>query len=307
MQRNRLKRFIGLCLAITFLISNSAIGLTPLRPKTKDFAVPTNLTPSLAAAPTDRAVNYLDHCHVQQNQITTTAPCLYGDLNSKVIVVLFGDSHALAWAPALNALALKRHWKIYAQTMSSCNPADMPMWNIKTNEEMINCPIWREGAIKRIIKADPFLILMAGTRGFRTLNTDGNIASAEEMHKIWDAAIKRTITRFDKALLTSILISDIPITGDDPIGCLKAHLKSSIRCTFPVNKAIDDGWLETERQVSSDSGTPLIEPQLWVCPTDPCPVIIGNNLLYLDSGHMTATFSKTLANKLGVAIDKALK
>ena len=302
----RFKELVGLALVITFLISNSAIGAAPLRPKSKDFPVPANLTPSLSAAPTDRAVNYLDHCHVQQNQITTTAPCLYGDLNSKVVVALFGDSHALAWAPALNALAIKRHWKIYAQTMSSCNPADMPMWNIKTNDEMINCPIWREGAIKRIIKADPYFILLAGTRGFRTKKADGSIASPEEMHGIWDAAIKRTIKRFDDALLTSIIISDVPITGPDPIGCLTAHPKSSLACALPVDQAIDQGWLETERKVSKDSGTPLIEPQLWVCPSDPCPVIVDNKLLYLDSGHMTATFSKTLSSKLGAAIDKVL-
>lgn len=298
--------FISL-IALIFLITNSAYASDFVRPKTLNFAVPKDLIPSLASASTDRAINYADHCHVQQNQITTTAPCLYGDLNSKVVVALFGDSHALAWAPALNALALKRHWKIYAQTMSSCNPADMPMWNIKTNDEMVNCPIWREGAIKRIIKADPFLVLMAGTRGFRTKKEDGTIASPEEMHVIWESGIKRTIERFDKALLTSVLISDVPMTRNDPIGCLLANPKNSLACAWPVSLAIDDGWLETERKVSKDSGTPLIEPQSWVCPSDPCPVIIGKNLVYLDSGHMTATFSRTLAAKLGSAIDKALK
>jgi hypothetical protein len=294
------------CLVLILLGINTLQADALVRPNTPNFSVPLDLKPSLANAPLDRAINYADHCHVQQNQVTTTAPCIYGDTHSKTTVVLFGDSHALAWFPALNALAKVRHWKLYSQTMSSCNPADMKMWNIKTKEMMINCPIWREGAIKRIIKADPMFILMAGTRGFQTENTDGSIASAEQMHQIWDDAIKRTIKRFDDALLTSIIISDVPITGPDPISCLKDNPKSSIACAFPVSKAIDQGWLDTERNVSTESGVPLIEPQSWVCPTSPCPAIIGKTLVYLDSGHMTATFSATLSKRLGAAIDSAL-
>jgi len=45
---------------------------------------------------------------------------------------------------------------------------------------------------------------------------------------------------------------------------------------------------------------------MWVCPTDPCPVIIKDILVYFDPGHMTATFSASLSPKLDKAISKAL-
>ena len=103
-----------------------------------------------------------------------------------------------------------------------------------------------------------------------------------------------------------ILLSDVPVANGDPVVCLSAHPDSSNACANPVSKAIDVGWLETERKVSNDEGVALIEPQMWVCPTDPCPVIIKDILVYFDPGHMTATFSASLSPKLDKAISKAL-
>ena len=38
------------------------------------------------------------------------------------------------------------------------------------------------------------------------------------------------------------------------------------------------------------------------CPTDPCPPIIGTNLVYRDHHHLTATFAASLADVLGAAL-----
>ena len=102
------------------------------------------------------------------------------------------------------------------------------------------------------------------------------------------------------------MLSDVPVANGDPVVCLSAHPDSSIACANPVSKAIDIGWLETERKVAKDEGIALIEAQMWVCPTEPCPVIIKNTLVYFDPGHMTATFSASLSSKLNAAIKKAI-
>jgi len=278
----------------------------PTRLATQDFAVPGNLQPSLFDAKNDRSINYVDRCHTQLNLAPTSAPCLYGDLTSNKTIALFGDSHALAWFPAINALSKINHWKLFAQTMSSCNPADIKAWNTNTNSEMKNCPIWRVGAIAKIIAAKPLFVIVGGTRGFRTLDESGALTSVANNHIIWEAGMKRTIAKFKEVGIKVILISDVPVAAGDPVVCLSAHPDSSLTCANPVSKAIDPGWLETERKVARADGVSLIEPQLWVCPSDPCPVIINNTLVYFDSGHLTATFSASLAGKLDWAIKKAL-
>lgn len=53
--------------------------------------------------------------------------------------------------------------------------------------------------------------------------------------------------------------------------------------------------LNAEAQVSSQVGVVMVDPTPWVCPSSPCPVIIGQVLVYRDDQHMTATFAAALA------------
>ena len=64
--------------------------------------------------------------------------------------------------------------------------------------------------------------------------------------------------------------------------------------------------MAVESAVASHNSIPIIRPQYWVCPTDPCPVVIGKILTYMDPGHMTATFSQALAGKLKLALANAI-
>jgi hypothetical protein len=171
---------------------------------------------------------------------------------------------------------------------------------------MRNCPIWRDNAIQKIIASHPLFVLVGGTRGFQTLNSEGSVASPADKHVIWEAGMKRNIDKFKSVGIKVVVLSDVPVANGDPVICLSSHPDSSIACANPVSKAIDMGWLETERKVAKDEGVTLIEPQMWVCPSNPCPVIIKNTLVYFDPGHMTATFSATLSPKLNAAIYKAI-
>ena len=39
-------------------------------------------------------------------------PCIYGATTSHTSVVLFGDSHAAAWFPALDLISKQQHWRL---------------------------------------------------------------------------------------------------------------------------------------------------------------------------------------------------
>jgi peptidoglycan/LPS O-acetylase OafA/YrhL len=283
-----------------------ALSTSATRPKTIDTKVPEDLAPSLFQAKNDHPAIYSDHCNVQVNQLPTSAACIYGDTTSATTVALFGDSHAMAWFPALNEISIKNHWKLYSQTMSACGPPDLKQWNNSAAIIMENCPIWREAAIKRIIKAKPLFVLVTGTRAFAAVHDDGSIAKASENAGLWEPAMKRTLEKFKTAGIKVIMVSDVPYASGDPVICLSAHPNSSLACTSPVGTAIDASWLDLERKVATFEKVSLIEPQMWVCPSDPCPVIIGNILIYLDGGHMTATFAAKLSAKLDLAIASAL-
>ena len=286
-------------------IKQAPINKAPIRPTTVDFPVPANLEPSLLNALNDRPITYADHCHTQENLKASTKPCIYGDTTSATTVVLFGDSHALAWFPAFNQVAKEMHWKLLSLTMSACTPADIPAYNPGTASLMANCPIWRNASINRIIAAHPYLVLVAGTSGFATAINGVELRGAQRT-AVYTAGMNRTITKLQSSGAQVLMMSDTPSLAQDPLICLSAHPKSTLACATPAATAISNDWIAVESQIAKTNGVPLIQPQLWVCPTDPCPVVIGNLLTYFDTGHMTATFSQALAGRLKTAINAVI-
>ncbi|HEX2782497.1 MAG TPA: acyltransferase family protein, partial [Ilumatobacteraceae bacterium] len=77
--------------------------------------VPANLRPTLSAAAADKPSIYRDGCMLSDGQ-STPEPCVYGDPAWATDVVLFGDSHAAQWFPALQQIAEAHHWRLEVLT-----------------------------------------------------------------------------------------------------------------------------------------------------------------------------------------------
>ena len=285
----------------SLVIKSAPVRTVAPRPATLNFPVPADLEPDLLNAGSNRPIPYGDRCHTQMNLKASTAPCLYGDTTSATTVVLFGDSHALAWFPAINQVAKEMHWKLLSLTMSACSPADIPAYNPGTGQLMRNCPLWRVASIDRIIAAKPYLVLIASSSGFQTL-IKGLVAQEAAREHLFAMGMKRSILRLRTSGAKLLMMSDTPALAQDPLLCLSRHPLSTLACATPVSAAISDNWIALETQIAKVNSVPLIKPQLWVCPTSPCPVVIGNILTYFDTGHMTATFSQALAGRLKNAI-----
>jgi peptidoglycan/LPS O-acetylase OafA/YrhL/outer membrane biosynthesis protein TonB len=272
-----------------------------------DFRVPSNIAPSLATAKTDRALSYNDGCHTKEDMKPSTKPCLYGNLKETKTIVLFGDSHALSWDPAIVQAAKSHGWKMLSLTMSACTPADIPAWNPTMNAVMKNCSIWRKTAIAKIIAAKPYIVVIAGTRGFATIDASGKLLSGAKRTAAYDAGMKRTIDKIKTTAKHVILMEDTPASMFDPPVCLATHRSSTLACSTPVEKAISSSWQSEEHTLAADESIGIIDPSFWVCPTAPCPVVIGNLLVYMDPGHLTATFSAALSRRMGSAITAAIR
>lgn len=275
------------------------------QPKTVDRLVPKKLNPALVNAKRDRPKPYLDRCHTQQNLTVSTASCLYGDATSKTTVVLFGDSHALSWFPAIEKLAIAKKWRLYSLTMSSCWPAAVPAWNSKTMKVMKNCSIWRASTLGRIAKLHPSLLFVAGTRGFATVDGNGTVLTGDARTNAWLVGMKDTLDKLKVASQRVVLISDTPVSAFDPPICLLAHPTSVLNCSTSIAKAISLTWLAEEREVASEENVFWVDPTLWVCPTDPCSPISGNTLIYADAGHLTASFAVKLEKPLWKEVSAA--
>jgi hypothetical protein len=275
----------------------------PARPMTLDGPVPSDLRPTLAGAAQDYPKPYLDGCHIGQYGTASSVGCLYGNLKSTTTIALFGDSHALSWFPAVERVAKSAGWRLLSLTMSTCSPADMPIWNASLTQVNTACAKWRASAIKRLIKERPAIILVAGTRGFAAAAAPGIALVGDARALRWGAGMQRTLARLVPAAGKVIVIADTPLSLVDPPVCLAKHPTSVLACATPVEKAINDAWLNGEHNAADRAGAGFIDPALWVCPSSPCPVVIGKVLVYRNSGHLTAVFAATLAARLRNAIN----
>ena len=285
-------------------VSSSA----PYLPATLDRPVPANLQPSLAAAPEDYPESYLDRCNVQEGGHASRGTCMYGNLASKTTIALFGDSHADFWFPAVEGFAARQGWRLLSLTMSSCTPADLVVYSTIFKRIYTECTAWRDQAIARLIATRPAVILVTGTHGIEPpVDASGRQLTGQALVEAWEAGMARTLDQLIPAAGLVILMADTPASTVDPPVCLSAHPDSILACSTPVDEAIDEVWLAAEHQVDEQTGVGFIDPTYWVCPSSPCPPILGNLLVYQNGGHLTATFAATLADRLGAAILEQLQ
>jgi len=170
---------------------------------------------------------------------------------------------------------------------------------------MKNCALWRTDSLRSIAAAKPLIIVVAGTRGFETIDSHGKLLLGDARNSAWRTGMERTVDQLKLASKNVIYVGDSPQSLVDPPVCLSAHPKNALDCATPLAKAIATNWLAQETAMTIQEKIAFIDPGLWICPTSPCPVILGNLLIYMDGGHLTATFSAALAGKLRKAISVA--
>lgn len=272
----------------------------PSRGPTPGGPVPSDLTPSLANARDDKPRIYDDGCHLDQQTVEPKA-CVFGDPASATSVVIFGDSHAAQWFPALDRLARVEGWRLVPYTKSACTPAEVPVWNGAMQREYTECAAWRDRVFALLADLRPTLVIMAPSRTY-TLVDGASTASVAERPDLWDAGIAASLVRLRAVADNVVLMGDTPRSKVDPPVCLSKHLDDILACTTPARLAIDAARTAADARLAAAAGAGFIDPTAWACPTEPCPVVIGTYLVFRDTHHLTTPFSTALARRLLAAL-----
>ena len=61
--------------------------------------------------------------------------------------------------------------------------------------------------------------------------------------------------------------------------------------------------LNAEQTAATKGGAGYIDPTRWVCPSDPCPAVIGSFMVFFDEHHLTVPFASALYSRLGDRIE----
>jgi hypothetical protein len=276
--------------------ASAGAGGLPSLPPTQDGPLPRDLLPSLADVRADAPRIYADGCHLD-TATTVSPPCVYGIADSPTTIVLFGDSHAAQWFPALERIALDRGLRLVSLTKSACTAADVTVWSATLGRAYAECDTWRKDAIARIAAEHPALVVVSDSRAVRPV-VDGEALVGDAGAPIVADALDRTLWKLRPLARAVTVIGATPQAPGDPPSCLSAHPASVLACATPVATAIDAGWIEEEGSIAEGAGATFIDPTLWVCPTGPCPAVIGRYLVYRDTHHLATPFAAALASRL---------
>ncbi|MDO9395924.1 MAG: acyltransferase family protein [Herbiconiux sp.] len=248
--------------------------------------VPNNLVPTLRTVAADQPITYDDGCHLDFGD-STAADCVYGDAEAPRIV-LFGDSHAAQWFPALLGFAEANGYSVENHTKSAC-----PSISADVNREGIpypQCTAWRDSVIERINQEQPALVLLAN-RGAGTLVDPGSDYSLA-----WGTALTESLERIDAP---TAVIADTPNLGQTPAICLSTHLTTSEACGLSRPLALAGATRAAEESAAAELGVPYIDMTSFLCSAQECDPIIDNVLVYRDGHHLTASFSERISPALG--------
>jgi hypothetical protein len=241
----------------------------------------------------DRPGNYDDRCH---NDALDPAlhPCDFAAGDSDVSVVLFGDSHALQWLPALERAGQQEGWKVVALTKAACPPVAVEFGRKELGADA-SCIEWRGRALDWLAEEPPEVLLLAGAgRVYKLLDGDGERLLDDAALAEWQRGLAETLAALPESS-SAVVLADTPLMRLNPVSCLEADPGDMSACVTSRSAALGGGLDEAERSAAEAAGATFASLSELVCPYDPCPVVIGDVLLWRNADHITATFAAQLA------------
>ena len=216
-----------------------------------------------------------------------TLSCVLGDrTRPKERIALFGNSHAGHWTEALTRIAKRHHWELDTFIMGAC---------FSTLEPAPDSCSEIRGKVKASILGGRYdLVILA------TLDTDplsSTATYAPTLQDLTSAGSNVLVIRDTPAPGTKV-----PLTTD----CVEAHPKHWKKCAGRSADWVTDDRLTDAAKEAADHRIRTVNLNRFFCRAGICPAVIGGEIPYRDTSHLTVTFTKSLIPYLGPAVEAAM-
>jgi len=281
--------------------SNDATVTAAVANALKVTKVPAKTTPSLTLVSSDSFAKFNPKCAAGKGG------CIFGKLNSKDVMYIFGDSHAQQWLPPLVS-AFGAKYKIIIAYRYECQPAEVDVQSTPGQPSSAGCSNWRANTIQTIVRDKPKVIVIAEST-FRRMTTDGAVMSTAT----WSTGLLSVFTQLKSSGAKMVVIGDNPAFQYAPSACVSLNKNNVQNCTRnPATLPAEYQTLSAaEANAANVSGIGFIDTTKWFCKVTPsetlCPALINGMLPYLDWNHITLTYSLYLTNVLKTAVTNNLK
>ncbi|MDQ1293546.1 MAG: hypothetical protein QG608_1427 [Actinomycetota bacterium] len=247
-----------------------------------------------------------NRCFVSFNSPTADPRCRFGDPTARRTMVLFGDSHAAHWFPALEEIARREKWQLLVWAKSGCGYAETAQWLSNFRREYTECTTWREAVLQQIDalpRVDAVVVARSMHQLGKLMDEDGRLTTDEEARRrLWAEGADRTLRRLRARAGAVVLVRDSPRPPRDIPACLSEHPSDPGRCDFPfAGNADRDGQVfRAELEAIRTNGIQVMGTSDLVCDGDRCPAVSRHgNITYRDNHHLTGSFARELSTVFG--------
>jgi hypothetical protein len=226
--------------------------------------------------------------------------CVFGDTSSKTVIVLYGDSHAYMWLPALAPAAKTLKAKLILVWWPVCPVAYLPTaYDYVGTPTWSGCTAWRTSIVAAIKKLKPTLVLISE----RTADVLSEPSGVPFTASQWQAALQPTITQFQTTKTKVAVIEDVPSFDQGyPQACMAEHPSAIQVCAVPYPNPEFPGQQPAELAATTATRAGFIATVQWFC-TSTCSPVVGSYFVHHDQGHVSATY----AEYLSLVMEQAVK
>jgi len=268
--------------------TSAAQVLAAVRTAQKLQTLPNNVEPGLtvttdgAGVPTGKCPN--------TSGVMVSQGCAYGDLSSKKVMVVYGDSHAAMWAEALRLIATRAGWRLILFALPSCPLPDLPLISEQTNVPNTQCQQFHVLAARAIKKLHPNLLVVTSE------STGHTAVGVPATPRQWQSGLVKTLASLSERGTSMVMIGDIPQWPLNDADCLAAHMNSVQSCASSPAQALSSD-LQAEQRAAALSGAKYIPTTAWACAAK-CEPVINNIRVYFNQYHFGAIYIKYLSGAL---------
>lgn len=256
--------------------------------------LPADLTPSLATTAQDLGFDN-EKCEAGPAADRIEA-CVFGDRASARKVVLYGDSHAGMWLPAMKEIAERQHWRLQFYGKPACPALRITFWNQQEQRPFGECDRFRDFVTERIRAERPDLVVVTN-ESFSQKRGRGQLISPRE----WQAGLTQTLSVLRRSATHVVVIGDTPVLDESAPDCLAAHPRDVAACTTTRQAATARVWNGADQAAARATGSGYVPVLPWLC-SAVCTPVIGNVTVYRNRFHITATYARMLTGVLEDAL-----
>jgi len=235
------------------------------------------LLPEPGAIKADTGIAY--QCY-DQSPGAEVKTCMYGSERADALrVAVAGNSHAASLLPGLLDQAADANWSIDTFVARGC------VWQAVVPDD--ECAEHREALQEAMETGGYDVILVAERRSLDIPAGDPNPVSGLHAEAWAPVLASGTLV---------VAVADNPIIPESMLDCIATGdgLEGVRACGIPRETAFATSDQLVEAVGMAGAGAHLVDYSDVYCHGSWCPAVVGNAIVYRDTHHITATFSRTL-------------